>query len=108
MVALLNQCFRPLVTPGLNFKVSVDPMACVIRGMREMLVADWGGEGAMAPHLVKISHNKDGAKGGHIDFMFLAPRFTQPLDLLLNGILRFAAGATPADPLTFSIAALPF
>ena len=42
------------------------------------------GNGAMNPTgPVKISHKKMAAKGGHIDFMFLAPR-TRPLDPLLE------------------------
>ena len=41
---------------------------------RTNAVVDPGGaEGAMAPSPVQISHKKMAAKGGHIDFMFLAP-----------------------------------
>ena len=48
-------------------------------------VADPGGaEGAMAPPgPVKIGHKKMAAKGGCIDFMFLGPPLTRPLDPLL-------------------------
>ena len=47
-------------------------------------VADPGGQGGHGPPgPVKISHKKMAAKSGRIDFMFLAPLFTWPLDPLL-------------------------
>ena len=44
-----------------------------------------GAEGAMAPPqaLYKQVIKKMAAKGGHIDFMFLAPPPTRPLDPML-------------------------
>ena len=51
-----------------------------------------GGEGAMPPPSpVEISHKKMDAEGARIDFMFLAPPLTRPLDLLKVahvGVLR--------------------
>ena len=51
----------------------------------EFAVADPGGaKGAMAPPgPVKIGHKKMAAEGGRIDFMFLGPPLTRPLDPLL-------------------------
>ena len=43
-----------------------------------------GDKGVMAPGPVKISHKKMAAKSARIDFMFLGPSPTWPLDALLR------------------------
>ena len=47
--------------------------------------------GPCSPSPVQISHKKVAAKGGHIDFMFLGPPPTRPLDpmLLVNHVFFF-------------------
>ena len=54
--------------------------------MQHCKVADpGGGRGGHGPPPgpVKIGHKKMATKGGRIDFMFLAPPLTRPLDPLL-------------------------
>ena len=65
-------------------------------GVQATAVVDLGGpRGAHPLGPVKISHNKMATKGVRIDFMFLGPSVTRPLDLLLIRLTPTTWGPIP-------------